>query len=244
MYITRLKRPIWSVLLPLLVSTSAVAGYKYDTIACSLIGYSGFIQIEKNVYVSPEASSEHREELLSLLAQAKARVMATYGQVSATPVIISGHNMSSLGVCASNEYASTKFLPGASYIVLGPKGHSIDIVAHELVHSEISEVVGYWARTINLPVWFDEGAAMQVDYRKQYDALHSEDSELSIRELRYSWQFFEGDDNRLTRHYAGAKNEVRRWIGAGSHKKVFALLDRIKRGERFDDVYKEMYEEC
>lgn len=238
----KLKRVTWSAVILLLISTSAVAAYKYDTLACSLIDYSGFIQIEKNVYVAPDTSPENRKELLSLLAQAKARVMTTYGQYSATPVIISGHSMNSLGIFASNEYASTKFLPGRSYIVLGPKGHSVDIIAHELVHSEIFEFLGYWARTFKLPVWFDEGAAMQVDYRKKYDAFGINDTELTMGELRYSWQFFEGDDDQLTSHYASAKYEVRRWIDKVSHKTVFVLLNRIKQGESFDDVYKAMYE--
>ena len=237
-----LKRVTWSAALLLLISTLAIATYKYDTLACSLIDYSAFIQIESNVYVSPDTSSENRQKLLSLLAQAKARVATTYGQFSATPVIISGQSMSSLGIFASNEYASTKFLPGRSYIVLGPKGHSVDIIAHELVHSEIFEFLGYWARTLKLPVWFDEGAAMQVDYRTQYDTFSIKDTELTMGSLRYSWQFFKGDDDQLTRHYASAKNEVRRWIDKVSHKAVFVLLSRIKRGESFDDVYKAMYE--
>jgi hypothetical protein len=239
----KLKRIAWSATTLLLVSTSALAAYKYDTLACSLIDYSGFIQIEKNVYVSPDSSSEDRKELLSLIDQAKTRVITTYGQYSATPVIISGCSMNSLGILASNEYASTKFLPWGSYMVLGPKGHSVDIVAHELVHSEIFELLGYWARTIKLPVWFDEGAAMQVDYRKQYDANGVNDTERSIGKLRYSWDFFQGDDDQLTRNYARAKSEVRHLVSKVGDKGMFMLLKRMKQGESFDNAYKAIYEE-
>lgn len=237
------KRAIWFVGMLLLASTSALATYRYDTLACSFVDFSEFVEIEKNVYVSPDTDFEDREELLSLLAHAKTRVIATYGQYSATPIIISGRHINSLRIFGSDEYASTKFLPGRSCVVLGPKGHSVDIVAHELVHSEIFEALGYWARTFRVPVWFEEGAAMQVDYRTRYDATDINTCGLTVSELRYSWQFFRGDDDELTRHYANAKNEVSHWVSKVSHKGVFVLLNRIKRGGSFDDTYKAMYED-
>lgn len=237
----KLKRVALITATLLLISTSALSAYKYDTLACALVDYSTFVRIDTNVYVSPNTSAEDRRELLDLLAQAKARVMATYRRNSAAPIVISGRDMDSLGIFASNEYASAKFLPGRSYIVLGPKGHSVDVIAHELVHSEVFEVLGFWTRSLKLPVWFDEGVAMQVDYRKQYDAANIVHDKLAVRELRYAWQFFRDDDNQLTHHYASAKREVREWTKKVGHEGVFVLLNRMKHGERFNDVHDAMY---
>ena len=238
-----LKWAGWSAVVLLLLTTSAIAAYKYDTLACLFVDYSKFVQIDKNVYVSPDTTAQNRTELLSLIAQAKARVIAVYGQYSATPVIIAGRNMNSLGIFASNEYASTKFLPGRAYVVLGPKGHNIDVVAHELVHAQIFEHIGFWGRTLKLPVWFDEGAAMQVDYREKYNLIGIENVKLVGSELQYTWQFFQGDDKQLTHHYARAKNEVHRWLRKVGHKGIIVLLNRIKQGESFDHVYATLYKE-
>lgn len=154
-----------------------LAMYAHDVIACSLVRHSDFEKIAGNIYVAPDTSEEDRKQLLSLIAEAKNRVASTYGHLTSTPVIIAALRMDLLKWFSSNEYATTHFLPGQSYIVLGPKGHNIDVISHELVHAGIFEQVGYWVRSVHIPVWFDEGTAMQVGFRKKYDLLvEQEDS--------------------------------------------------------------------
>ncbi|MBI3898840.1 MAG: hypothetical protein HY308_11150 [Gammaproteobacteria bacterium] len=234
------KKLIGIVALFLLVSTTALAAYKHDVLACALVAYTDFVPIDANVYVAPETTRAERNELLSLIKQAQARVVAAYGPQSATPVVIAGHHMLTLTKFTANEYATTHLPPGRSYIVIGPHGHNVDVIAHEFVHAEVFAHVGYWARTFEIPVWFDEGAAMQVDYRSRYDFLDTRRL-TAITQLRYGWQFFDGDDDQLTQHYAGAKQEVRQWINKVGHKGVFKLLARVKNGESFDRVYAAMY---
>ncbi len=224
----------------LALSSVALAIYARDALACSLVGYSDFERIEKNIYIAPATGAEERKQLLSLIAEARNRVVSTYGQLDSTPVIIAAIRRDSLKWFSDNEYASTKFLPGQSYIVLGPKGHNIDVIAHELVHSEIVGRAGYWARSVRIPVWFEEGIAMQVDYRKKYDLSDGTGGSPALESLRYSWQFFKGDDAELTNHYAVAKAEVRGWLGRVGPGSVQTLLNKVKSGADFEETYWKM----
>ena len=217
-----------------------LAIYAHDVIACSLVGYSDFEQIGKNIYVATDTSEEDRKQLLSLIGEAKRRVASKYIHLVSTPVIIAARRMDSLKWFSSNEYASTHFLPGQSYIVIGPKGHNTDVISHELVHSGIFEQVGYWVRSVHIPVWFDEGIAMQVDSRKKYDLLVEKDNSIALDSLRYSWQFFNGDDVELTNHYAVSKAEVKRWLSKAGDGSVQSLLKKVKSGADFDETYRKM----
>ena len=54
-------------------------------------------------------------------------------------------------------------------VVLDLAHFSIDVTAHELVHAELAQRLGFWTRTVKLPVWFDEGIAVQLDRRADFD---------------------------------------------------------------------------
>jgi len=235
-----MKRVFSIVVIALVLLTVGLAIYERDVIACSFVEYSSFEQIDSNVYVASATSEVDRERLLLLLGMAKRRVTSVYGNMDSTPVIIAAMSMDSLSWFASNEYASTKFLPGESYIVIGPKGHNIDVISHELVHSGIFEQVGYWDRSLHIPVWFDEGAAMQVDSRKKYDVIAGKGSSTSLDSLRYSWQFNRGNDIELTNHYAISKMEIEIWLSKAGEGSVQSLLKQVRSGEDFDESYRKM----
>lgn len=227
----------------LLVSSIALVAYAHEAIARSLVRYSDFEEIEKNIYVAPASSKKEREQLLFLVTQAKERVAATYGNLASSPTIIASLDMDLLKWFASNEYASTSFLPGKSYIVVGPHGHNVDVIAHELVHAGIFEQAGYWVRTVHIPTWFDEGVAMQVDYRTKYDFKENgEEKFATLENLRHSWQFFKGDDTELTMHYAVAKAEVRGWLKKAGEGSIQKLLQRVRTGAGFQETYKDMHD--
>lgn len=235
-----IKRVSSMAAIALTLILGGLAIYARDMIACSLVRYSDFVQIGENVYVAPGTSEEYRKQLLSLIEEAKSRVVSTYGHLESSPVIIAAMGMDSLRGFSSTEYATTHFLPGQSFIVIGPKGHNTDIISHELVHSGTFEQIGYWARTFHMPVWFEEGVAMQVDYREQYDLLVEKDHSPRLDSLWYRWQFFHGDDAELTNHYAIAKAEVKRWFNKVGDGGVQSLLKKVKSGADFDETYRKM----
>lgn len=235
-----IKRVSSMAAIALALILGGLAIHARDAIACSLVGHSDFVQIGENVYVAPDTSDEYRKQLLSLIEEAKSRVVSTYGHLESSPVIIAAMDMDSLRWFSSNEYATTHFLPGRSFIVIGPKGHNTDVISHELVHSGTFEQVGHWARTLYIPVWFDEGVAMQVDYRKQYDLSVAKEHSAHLDGLRYRWQFFHGDDVELTNHYAVAKAEVKRWLSKAGDGSVQSLLKKVKSSADFDETYRKM----
>ena len=120
-------------------------------------------------------------------------------------------------------------------VFIGPKGRSVDVVAHELVHAEVFERVGPWARATQLPVWFDEGLAMQVDYREAYDLSENFDTSF-VRTLASPADFYTAGEDALTMNYGSAKVEVARWVAGVGARSVFAQLARLRNGEPFASI--------
>ncbi len=106
-------------------------------------------------------------------------------------------------------------------LVIGPKGRTVDIIAHELAHGEISARTSPLLRSYKLPVWFDEGLAMQLDLRVTYgpDVLEAYRNDPAIKlpgldEIgRPSGFFVPGDQGKA--HYALAKCVVGVWLDQG-----------------------------
>ncbi len=231
-------RRVWVVAVVFGILAAGVAATRIDAVACTLIEFSDLELITPGVYVDRETTFEQRRALLATYDEAKQRVAKTFGALTATPVIIAGRSMVAIERFSDNEYARTVFTPMNCFIVLGPKGHDIDIIAHELVHAELFHRVGYWNRTLEIPVWFDEGAAMQVDYRERYDVRRYRGNQvLDKSALQFSRQFFSGDDEQLTAHYSLAKEEVRRWLEAAGPGAFYELLRDIKAGHGFESAY-------
>ncbi len=128
-------------------------------------------------------------------------------------------------------------LPWKTYIPLGPKGASIDVIAHEWVHAEIATRLGYAYYTFALPAWFNEGAAMQVDDRKEKIwRLIQEGAALPpVSSIRSNRDFYAGD---RARHYAASKVEVGAWLKSRSNRGLFAFLEALSEGEGFDESYR------
>lgn len=121
--------------------------------------------------------------------------------------------------------------------MVGPKGQTPDVVAHELMHAEIADRVGWWGRLRQLPVWFDEGLAMQVDFRPQYVLPDGAVAEAEYVETLSSHRaFFVDNDSLLTKHYASAKAVVAAWVTEVGKTSVYSQLERIRVGEPFQAV--------
>jgi hypothetical protein len=90
-----------------------------------------------------------------------------------------------------------------------------------------------------VPVWFNEGVAMQLDFRPRYSLAekpgHAPDTS-AVRELKLAHQFNHGNGEQVAQHYAFAKAEIARWLSHVGHDGLYRSLERIRAGERFDDV--------
>ena len=147
-----------------------------------------------------------------LLGAARERIANLYGAVQSAP-LIGCVSEPALGVAVA--YGQTRFAPLLPAVVLlGPKGQNLDVAAHEWAHAELSERVGVLTRSWRVPVWFDEGLAMQVDHRPEYrrDQLAAAQGALpQLAQLATAAQFFTDRSESGRLHYALARCVVGRW---------------------------------
>jgi hypothetical protein len=186
------------------------------------------------------SNQTHSEINNQLLSESRVKIQNTFGAPRSKPIVIFFNNPSAFWPFKLNEYASTQFFGSKVCVMIGPKGQNPDVVAHELMHAEISDRIGgNWRRVTQLPVWFDEGLAMQVDFRSRYILRDGAGAETKyVRALRSVNQFFVLDDELLTKNYASAKVEVALWVSEVGNLSVYGQLERIRTGQPFDAVFR------
>jgi hypothetical protein len=226
----------------LVIATVAVALAQPQAAACATIEYRGLEEIAPGIFATSDVPVDQRLDFGRLHAAAKRRIADAFGATRASPVIVIGGTQALQHLFpGSGSYASTIYVPHRSCVVVGPKGHDVDILAHEELHAEIHHRVGHWSRLTQIPTWFDEGLAMQVDHRDRYvwAAQSGAVDSASVRRWTSRAQFFSGDDAELTRHYAMAREEVRLWLQKVGHRNVYDFLERIRLGNGFVEMYLE-----
>ena len=171
-----------------------------------------------------------------IIQQAKSRITGKFGPLESHPVIYFFDSSTSFWSFARNSYGSTSFLGYKTCVAIGPNGQNVDVVAHELMHAEIARHTGFWARNKALPVWFDEGLAMQVDYRDRYNLEAGTDVSF-VTQLKSSKAFFVSDGELLTRHYAAAKRAVELLLLDNDEKAVYSGLELLREGRTFDSIW-------
>ncbi len=134
---------------------------------CYLVGNSNFVKNDKNVFISPKMPKSLYPTIQDIVKKAKQRNTEFWGEFTATPIIIFCANL--------EEYKYFGAMPQApamvymsflgAYIVVQVDGTDLDVIAHEFCHAELQKRVGWWRKSMQIPAWFDEGLALQLDYR-------------------------------------------------------------------------------
>ena len=227
----------------LLATCSAAIGFGVATLAvavpgataCALVEVRGLDSLSDGTLVESGSSAQDRFGSLDLVSDARARIERTFGAPRAEPIVVFFQDPRLFWPLKLNAYGSTSFVGTRVCIMIGPKGRSLDVVAHELMHAELFERVGYWRKFTQIPAWFDEGVAMQVDFRPNYDLPKSEPVDTTyVRQLASARQFFQSNDEQLTRNYASAKAEVSHWIAGVGAESLYQRFERIRKGEQFN----------
>jgi hypothetical protein len=171
--------------------------------------------------------------------EAKARVADLLGPLESEPIVVLPPTKSSAVRYGVPEVApgGSFSVPWVTYIVLAPDGRNVDVMAHELVHAELAERLGYLRYSIELPTWFDEGLAMQVDHRDEKIAQVIRDgvplppvSELtSVRDF---------NRREVALSYAASQIEVATWLSAPGHRGAGNFVRDLARGGDFDALYR------
>ena len=233
------------VLILLLFSTLGGSLLYSSIIKRMTIQFSDFIVISENIYVNAQMKKIEYEHIISLVHDAKQRIIDKFGTFSSSPIIIFTSTSKIAKEYGTNDFGSAIRLPWNQYVVFGPKGQNIDIVAHELLHAEIGHRLGYIITQFKLPVWIDEGIGMQVDYRKKYliDIKSLKSSEIDKVTSTGSSQiinvnpFWSGGEEQVIKNYQISKALVAKILSQNSNKSLYLMLDKVKRGEKFKDVF-------
>ena len=228
--------------LVLVVTPAAVVWAQPQAAACALINYRGLDEVVPGILATSDVTVAQRRDFVRLHAAARIRIANTFGTLRASPVIVISSTETLRHVFpGASSYASTIYVPYRSCVIVGPKGHDVDILAHEELHAEIHHRVGHWYRLTQIPTWFDEGLAMQVDFRERYvwSLQAGVVDGATVKQWISRSQFFGGDDEALTRRYAMAKEEVRLWLRRLGRENVYGFLERVRQGDRFVEIYEE-----
>jgi hypothetical protein len=207
---------------------------------CIFADNFGFKKVDSNIFVQNHVSPEEVQIILSTVEKSKLRVVNFFGSMESNPIIVLGKDSNQLkNFGLDNHTASTRRDIFGTFIVIGENGLNEDVIAHELFHSEFGKRIG-WYRLFQIPVWFDEGLAVQFDYRPAYSeevwVQKTQNGQIvsALDTLMTANQFYTGDQ-RL--HYTLAKHEVMEWLKKVGQKGLLELIDKIKSGEDFDKAY-------
>ena len=207
----------------------------------------GMRKVSSHLYVEDNMSIQVQKKIEKAIPKAKEHVADMYGDVITRPVIYA---------CRSQECAQSLGLGRArglrlfGHLLLSNKGLNKEIIAHEWSHEELYERIGgFWHWYKEIPIWFDEGLAsltMQTYSRYDEQAWHRIVKEKipypKKAEMATLQQW--GEVNRVYRTndsmnvpYATARHIVAKWYEKVGQKGILKLLNSIRNGEKFEELY-------
>lgn len=144
------------------------AVFQRHALACELLPVMNYQQINSEVFHDADMSEEEIEAIKGLIESALERIDFVYGSSESRPRLLITSNDQMAAKWGANETASMHRMPWRACIVIGPEGQNVDVIAHEWLHAEIQQRVGFFRLLTEVPTWFDEGAALTVDYRAPF----------------------------------------------------------------------------
>jgi len=209
------------------------------------VAMHGFAQIADNLYMDQNWHGD-TNQLLSMIEEARERVCAFFGEVKSHPTVIICDDKQKLARLGGDHDTFTVMLFQAnSYISVSSDWLNVDVLAHELTHAEVHTRIfrGGISFVLPIPTWFDEGLAIQNDYREQYSDqawLSITDNGVcvpSIDEYNTAAKFYAGDTEDRRKRYCLAGHEVAAWIEQHGKDKMITLLIKISQGAEFSNLY-------
>ena len=204
-----------------------------------LVDYSDF---KKNgrLYYNQNTPQSRIDSLKSLIEKAGIRVALFAGKKSSdSKIIYCETEVDFKRFGSADPVPAVTLTKLGAHIALSRDAADIDIIAHEIVHAELYERVGFYNWSFKIPMWFKQGLAMQCDYRNYY----SEDT-LQVRSDNYKnmpdvksmsdAQFYEGSTEQIMLNYMVAKHELKSWY---TKEKFDTFVDAMNDGKNFEEAY-------
>lgn len=201
-------------------------------LACEFITYSSYTEIAPNIFSSASFNKNQNGELLSIINAGRSRINNTFGNMISSPKVIIAATEEEASVFDSNAYGNALLTPFSQCIIFGPKGQNVDVVAHEYTHAEVHFRVGWLNHYLKIPVWFNEGVSLLVDFRKPYliDNIELTQEEMdSVKEK--GTNFFSGKN--VLKNYQAARVAV----DSVDKSRLYDNLEKIRQGKDINSVF-------
>jgi hypothetical protein len=204
--------------------------------------------LDADSYVEPATPAAARDRLRRLSRDAARRIEAFYGaRVGPRPVVIfcgadpcrlhfAGPTRRSWSLAPGQAAAGARYVAGArpTIVVVRTDAHAENVLAHELSHLELQSR----ARPGRAPTWFDEGVATAVGLEQDCAKVAPTPmSRLASLVDDDAWFAFTSAPGALAPAYCGARREVEAWLRLNGARALLALLDELRAGRAFEDVY-------
>lgn len=222
-----------------LLGFAAYAGLHSDELRRAWILNFDMHERVPGILVSDALHGEDARAYAELVVAGRLRAEEWFGplQNQATIVVVHDNDLR-LNLGMPQPFTWNPLEQGNQRAYVGPRGLSVDVIAHLVAHAEIKARAGL-DRWPDLPAWFDEGLATQVDRRAFLDeAVPADAAPLppdTLASLSHH-QAFTGEEGE--KNLAIAKKELTRWLrrsgGPAAADQVFAA---VRAGESFDAVY-------
>ncbi len=242
------KKVIQSVIFSLILLVVAVVVWFFEFnptgYRMSVSRRGAFEKISDNLYVNKDYAG-NRGEITDLIDEAKSRVTGFFGSLTCldhTVIIICDDEKLLAKLGGDHDTHTVLFPVKKSYISISTEYLNVDILAHELTHAELKERLSNKAIR-KIPTWFDEGIALQNDYREQYGpAAWAEQTDngkniVAPEDMDTGAEFYSGTKEDRRFRYLNAKHDVAEWLEKHGSQGFMKLIDRLNGGEGFSTAY-------
>ena len=112
----------------------------------------------------------------------------------------------------------------------------------EITHAELRSRLSAKAQKA-IPTWFDEGLALQNDYREKYsEAQWTQQTDngknaVALEDMDTPAEFYAGEAEDRRFRYLNAKHELDVWMTSHGQQGLLELLDRLNGGADFTTAY-------
>lgn len=176
---------------------------------------ASFEEIADNVYVNRDYAGS-REEIIRLIGEAKSRDAVFFGSLTCldhTVIMICDDEKLLAKLGGDHDTQTVLFPVKKSYISVSAEYLTVDVLAHELTHAELYERLSGKA-FLRIPTWFDEGIALQNDYREQYapeawaEQTDNGKNTVAHEAMDTAAEFYSGTKEDRRFRYLNAKHDV------------------------------------
>ena len=240
------KRVLLFITILLILAAVVVAVFQFTQFGyLTTVPYrSAFTEIASQVYINREYAGD-QQELLEMIEQAKDRVRTFFGDVrfqDKTIFIICDDEKLTRKLGEDHGTVIFYFPSETHYICISDEYLELDILAHEITHAELHTRLSAEAQK-RIPTWFDEGIALQNDYRERYsEAQWVEQTDngknaVALEDMDTPAEFYAGEAEDRRFRYLNAKHELDVWMTSHGQRGLLKLLEKLNDGADFNTTY-------